>query len=160
MNIEIVDADLANFEHADGIIEVLNAYAQEDAGGGEPLRADTREKLIPALQQQSNALVVVALTSGRPVGVAVCFQGFSTFAARPLINIHDLAVLPNFRGLGIGQALLEAVENRARSLGCCKLTLEVLEANEGARRLYDRFGFGDYSPGPGKSVTYFVQKRL
>jgi len=160
MSFEIVDADLEDSAHTDGIIEILNAYAQEEVGGGEPLRADVKEQLIPALRRQSNAVVLVALTSSRLVGVAVCFAGFSTFAAQPLLNIHDLAVLPEFRGLGIGQALLEAVEERARSRGCCKLTLEVLEVNEGARRLYGRFGFGDYSPGSGKAVTYFLQKRL
>ena len=160
MDIEIVDADLADSAHADGIVAVLDAYAREEGGGGEPLRADAKERLIPALKVQANAVVIAALSSGRPVGVAICFEGFSTFVAKPLLNIHDLAVLPKFRNLGIGRALLEAVENRARLRGCCKLTLEVLEVNEGARNLYRRFGFGDYSPGSGMSVTHFLQKRL
>ncbi|MFQ5634914.1 MAG: GNAT family N-acetyltransferase, partial [Gammaproteobacteria bacterium] len=94
------------------------------------------------------------------VGAAVCFFGYSTFKARPLRNIHDLAVLPGQRGRGIGKALLAAVEARARDGGCCKLTLEVLDDNLGARRLYASLGFGDGGPGTGETTTLFMQKPL
>jgi ribosomal protein S18 acetylase RimI-like enzyme len=96
------------------------------------------------------------------VGAAVCFIGFSTFAARPLLNLHDLAVVPELRGRGIGRALLRAVEERARALGCCKLTLEVVQENTQARALYERFGFADGAPGPGGGggATYFLAKKL
>src|SRR5688572_14329373 len=88
-----------------------------------------------------------ALADEEPVGVAVCFFGFSTFNARPLLNIHDLAVLPQYRGLGAGRALLQAAEEHARREGCCKLTLEVQEDNTRARALYRRFGFADSAVG-------------
>lgn len=64
--------------------------------------------------------------------------------ARPLLNIHDLAVVPEWRGKGIGRALLEAAEASAVRRGCCKLTLEVLDDNQSARALYDRYGFVDF----------------
>jgi ribosomal protein S18 acetylase RimI-like enzyme len=86
--------------------------------------------------------------------------GFSTFEARPLVNVHDLAVLPEHRGRGVGRALLAGVEQRARARGCCKLTLEVLDTNETARRLYARFGFQDF-PLQGDPVpTRFLAKPL
>lgn len=66
---------------------------------------------------------------------------FSTFAAKPLINIHDLVVLPLVRGQGIGKSLLAAVESKAKALGCCKLTLEVQENNAVAQKAYRAFGF-------------------
>jgi ribosomal protein S18 acetylase RimI-like enzyme len=88
-------------------------------------------------------LVLLAFVDDAPVGIAVCFFSLSTFRARALLNIHDLAVLPEHRGRGVGLALLTAVEERARSKDCCKLTLEVQEDNPRARALYDRFGFED-----------------
>jgi ribosomal protein S18 acetylase RimI-like enzyme len=86
--------------------------------------------------------------------------GFSTFAARLLINIHDLAVIPEYRGRGIGRLLLEAVEAKGHELGCCKLTLEVREDNQRAQRLYDKFGFGDMPSEQGPVRHRFLQKRL
>ena len=79
-----------------------------------------------------------------PAGIAVCFFGFSTFRARPLLNVHDLAVMPKYRRQGVGSALLRECENRALRAGCCKLTLEVQDDNLRARALYERFGFGDF----------------
>lgn len=76
-------------------------------------------------------------------GVAVCFVTCSTWAARPAVNVHDLAVDPAYRGRGIGQALLEAVKEHARSISACKVTLEVREDNLVAQKLYKRLGFGE-----------------
>ena len=73
--------------------------------------------------------------------MALCFRGFSSFAALPLINVHDLSVLPERRGLGVGRQLLQAVIDHARQSGCCKITLETQEKNLDARRLYASLGF-------------------
>jgi ribosomal protein S18 acetylase RimI-like enzyme len=86
--------------------------------------------------------VFLAFVNEVAVGIATCFLGFSTFAARPLINVHDFSVVPEHRGRGIGQALLRAVEAAARERGCVKVTLEVQENNHRARRIYERAGFG------------------
>ncbi|TVQ88478.1 MAG: GNAT family N-acetyltransferase [Chromatiaceae bacterium] len=80
------------------------------------------------------------------VGVAVCFTGFSTFQARGLLNLHDLALLPAWRGRGIGRRLLAAVEAIARARGYCKITLEVRGDNAPARALYASAGFGVAPP--------------
>ena len=58
-----------------------------------------------------------------------------------LINISDLAVLSEYRGQQVGRRLLEAVERKARKIGCCKLTIEVQEFNHRARHLYEGVGF-------------------
>ena len=118
-----------------------------------------RRRLVPALREHPGVLVLLALAEGSPVGVAVCFLGLSTFRARPLLNIHDLAVLPEWRGQGIGRALLAAAEDRARQRGCCRLTLEVQDTNERALRLYERFGFSDFVVGS-SGPTRFLTKSL
>jgi GNAT superfamily N-acetyltransferase len=159
MHVEIVDADFDDAAHCAGIVDVLNSYAADPVGGGEPLAADVRERLVPALRDHPTALVLLAIARGRSVGVAVCFLGFSTFQARPLLNIHDLAVLPDWRGKGVGRGLLAAAEDRARRRGCCRLTLEVQDDNGRALTLYGSFGFSDLVMGD-SGPTRFLTKPL
>jgi ribosomal protein S18 acetylase RimI-like enzyme len=58
-----------------------------------------------------------------------------------LLEVETVTVLPEARGAGIGTALMDAIEARARELGIGYLSLSVRTANEGARRLYERRGF-------------------
>mgnify|MGYP000614993650 CR=1 FL=1 len=96
----------------------------------------------------------------RPVGLINCVEGFSTFAGRPLLNVHDIVVHEDFRRQGIARALLAHVEAMARQRGCCKLTLEVLEGNHGARRAYLDFGFEGYQLDPAMGQALFFEKKL
>jgi ribosomal protein S18 acetylase RimI-like enzyme len=105
-------------------------------------------------------LIFLAFEGEQPVGVAVCFIGFSTFAAKPLINIHDCMVLPAFRGKGVGRRLLDAVEAKARELGCCKLTLEVMDNNDRALRAYEAAGFVRYALQENAGTAIFLSKPL
>ncbi len=156
----VVEADLDDPGHAEAVLEILDSYVREPIVAGQPLRADVRKRLIPELRAHAPARILLAFDGDRPVGIAVCFLGFSTFAARPLLNIHDLAVLPDDRGRGVGRALLAGAEERARALGCCKLTLEVRRDNERARGLYRDFGFQDFAPGADAKPTFFLEKGL
>lgn len=158
--VTIREADWNDPSHGAGLIDVLDSYAQSESGGGTPLAPDVKRRLVPALAEHANALVLLAFADEQVVGVATCFYGFSTFAARPLLNVHDLAVLPELRGRGIGRALLAAAEERARARGCVKLTLEVLETNRGARRLYEAFGFRDFELAGAPLRTFFLSKML
>lgn len=83
MPVEIVDADLSNSVHAAGVVDILDSYAREPVGGNRPLGSEVRIRLIAELKVKANAEILLALVSGRPVGVAVCFLGFSTFSAQP-----------------------------------------------------------------------------
>ena len=159
MDLRIHQANLADARDAGSIVDILNSYASDPKGGGRPLPADVKGRLIGVLRDHPTTLVLLAATDGEPVGVAVCFFGVSTFRARPLVNIHDLAVLPAYRGRGVGRALLGAVEEHARRRGCCKLTLEVQDDNAPARTLYQRFGFDDVVYGD-SAVTRFLAKPL
>jgi ribosomal protein S18 acetylase RimI-like enzyme len=159
MDVTIREADLATPQDCAGLVDVLNSYAIDPVGGGQPLSPEVRERLPLALRNHPTTLVLLAFVEGRPVGVAVCFFGFSTFQARPLLNIHDLAVVPECRGQGIGRALLEAAEARAAERGCCKLTLEVQDGNRQARVLYERYGFADFVVGD-SAPTRFLCKPL
>jgi|SRR5688572_7905787 len=159
MYVHIRQANLADPRDANGIVTLINTYALDPMGGGQPLSSEVKQRLVPALRDHPTTLVLLAFVDEAPIGIAVCFVGFSTFRAQPLLNIHDLAVLPQYRGEGVGHALLLAAEDYARRNGCCKLTLEVLERNSSARALYRRFGFDDSAVESPES-TRFLAKTL
>lgn len=158
MAFEIVDMDFGNEQHCGGLLEVLDAYAAGPEGGGSALPSEVRARLLPALREHVGTVVLLALAEGQVVGIATCFVGFSTFYAKPLLNVHDLAVLPAFQRRGIARALLTAAEERARARGCCKLTLEVREDNHRARALYHERGFRDFELAGKQYPTLFLAK--
>ena len=139
--IEIVEADLDRPEHQHAVLALTDAYAGDPMGNGRPLSKEVRRNLIPGLRQHPTTVIFLAYQGSNAIGIANCFIGFSTFAARPLINVSDLAVLPDYREQHIGRRLLEAVERKAREIGCCKLTIEVQENNSRARHVYATVGF-------------------
>ena len=153
-------ADYHNPEQARALISLLNAYAEDPAGGGTSLPEETRTRLTGALAEFPGAFSVLAYHEETPVGLVNCFMGFSTFAAQPLVNIHDVVVLSAFRQQGIAQQMLTHVEQVARERGCCKLTLEVLAHNQPARTAYEHFGFHGYELGPELGGALFFQKKL
>jgi GNAT superfamily N-acetyltransferase len=158
--IRVVEADLSHPPHQRGVLDLVDAYSRDPMGAGGPLAPDVRERLIPGLRGHPTTLVFLAERDEEPVGIAACFLGFSTFAARPLVNVHDLAVLPAHRGLGIGRRLLEAVEHKARALGCCKVTLEVQEDNRRARAVYAAAGFAQAQYQEAAGRVLFLAKPL
>jgi GNAT superfamily N-acetyltransferase len=158
--ISIVEADLSRREHQDAVVAMTDAYSRDPFGDGKPLDPVARERLIPGLRSHPTTLIFLAFDGDRPVGAAICFLGFSTFAAKPLINVHDLIVVQGLRGKGLGRGLLEAVERKARELGCCKLTLEVLDRNERALSAYEAFGFARYVLQEGAGEAIFMTKAL
>jgi len=158
--ITIVEADLGRHEHQEAVIAMTDAYSRDPFGDGKPLDPGARERLIPGLRRHPTTLIFLAFEGDRAVGAAICFMGFSTFAAMPLVNVHDLIVVPDFRKKGVGRRLLEAVERKARALGCCKLTLEVLDRNERALRAYTAFGFARYVLQEAAGEAIFMTKVL
>lgn len=171
MNITTELADYSNPEHAQDIIHLLNLYAMDPMGGGSPLPRETQERLIPALAERLGAfsLIAYALTDTtndcnqpgkKAIGLANCFEGFSTFKCKPLVNIHDLAVLEPYRGKGIAQLLLDKVCEIAKEKNCCKVTLEVLEGNKPAQQAYIKSGFKGYELDPAMGSALFWEKAL
>jgi ribosomal protein S18 acetylase RimI-like enzyme len=97
---------------------------------------------------------------GLPVGLINCVEGFCTFACQPLVNVHDVVVAASHRGRGVAEQMLVLVEQLARARGACKLTLEVLEGNAPAQKLYRRLGFENYQLDPAMGQAQFMQKWL
>lgn len=158
--IQVERADYRNAEHAAIIVRLLDEYARDPMGGGAPLSADVKMRLLPALIGCANAFSFIARVGSEPAGLLNGFETLSTFRAQPLFNIHDVVVAASFRRRGVAQQLFAAAEQFARGRGCCKLTLEVLEGNQGARALYGALGFSGYSLSAETGHALFMQKLL
>jgi ribosomal protein S18 acetylase RimI-like enzyme len=158
--VRVVRADLDDAQHRAAVLGMTRAYAQDPMGNGHDLPEDVQRALIDGLRAHPTTLIFLALDRDAVLGIATCFVGFSTFAARPLINIHDLHVAKDHRRRGIARVLLHAVEAEAQRRGCCKLTLEVQENNRAARALYARCGFADGQYEPEAGTVLFRQKTL
>ncbi len=153
MNVEVVEADFNNPKHVEHILFLTNTYAKDRMGCGKSLSENVLKTMIEGYKAMPTALPFLAYQDSKPIGVANCFWGYSTFYAKKLINIHDLGVVPEARGMGIGKAMIEAVVAKAKAHDCCKVTLEVLENNP-AKRLYEREGF-EYG-----STPFFYMSKL
>lgn len=160
MTIKIIQANYNNPQHGRHIIEMLDCYANDPMGGNEALPDFVAQNLVYALSNRSDAISILAYVEGQPAGLLNCFEGFSTFSCKPLINIHDLIVATEFRGMGLSTKMLRMVEEIAKEKECCKLTLEVLENNVIAINSYRKFGFNHYELDPIMGRAEFWEKKL
>lgn len=170
--IQVRPVDLGDARQAAAFLDLLDHYAADPMGGGAGLAPAARTRLVGELRRLPHfhgALAWQRVGNGEScddgaaeeaVGLINCFAGFSTFAARPLLNIHDVVVRDGLRDRGIGRLLLAWAETRARELDCCKLTLEVLANNARARAAYARAGFAPYVLDPAAGDALFLHKPL
>jgi GNAT superfamily N-acetyltransferase len=73
-------------------------------------------------------------------GFALFFHNYSTFLAKPGIYLEDLFVKPEFRGRGVGKALLARLARVAVERNCGRLEWSVLDWNEPALQFYRSLG--------------------
>ena len=142
------------------IIFLLNEYAKELKGFNKELPKNVLDNLIPELKKLNNHLIILANKNNNYIGMAICFIGFSTFYAKPLINIHDLTVLQEFRKQGVGTNLIKEIEYKAKELNCCKITLEVQEYNKQALTIYENLGFRKNGYNPEEGNALFLMKTI
>ena len=160
MLLRIVEADLSRSDHGEILVELLDDFVRDPAVAGRPLEPAVRGSVVERMRAHPMVRAWLAFYGDAPVGFAVGIVSFSTFAAKPVLNVHDLGVREKARGRGVGRALLLALENAAREAGCCKLTLEVRQDNARARTLYRSFGFGDFTPGSDAVPALFLEKNV
>ena len=84
--------------------------------------------------------MVMAEWEGRPAGFALWFLTFSTWEGKPCLYLEDLFVRPEFRGHGIGKALLQRLARIAVDRGCCRYQWQVLDWNTPAIEFYEAKG--------------------
>jgi ribosomal protein S18 acetylase RimI-like enzyme len=153
-------ADYGQPSDAAAVVTLLDAYASDPAGGGEPLSDFVRANLVRELSARPQAYSVLAFDGDQPVGLVNCIEGFSSFKCKPLVNVHDVAVLASHRGRGVAEAMLAEAERIAAARGAVKMTLEVLSGNAPAVKLYRRMGYEGYQLDPAMGTAQFMQKWL
>lgn len=153
-------ADYADPADAAAIVMLLDAYARDPAGGSEALSGFARANLVRELAARPQAFSILAFDGDAPVGLVNCIEAFSTFKCKPLVNVHDVAVLASHRGRGIAEQMLALAETLARERGAVKMTLEVLSGNAPAVKLYTRIGYAGYQLDPAMGTANFMQKWL
>ncbi len=149
--IEIASYD--NETHRNALFFVLNDYAMDEMGLNKPLASGAKDDIIDGMNRNGNFFSLMASIDEDVVGIANCVESFSTFSGKPVINVHDLAVLRSHRGKGIGKKLLDAIQQEAKKRDASKITMEVRIDNR-ARNLYSREGFGNNEP----PMSFWIKK--
>jgi GNAT superfamily N-acetyltransferase len=154
--IEIKECNFNDEADCKALVDLLNHYMSDKMGGCLPVHTPEKESaLIYGLKKHPSKLVLLAIHENSYAGLLVSFINFSTFSARPFINIHDIVVLDKYRGQGIGRRLIEEVFRKAEATDCSKITLEVREDNDTAQTLYSSLGFKESTP-----MMHFWTKHL
>lgn len=115
---------LAHYEH----------LPPPDAAAQQRLYADAFHRTPPRYT------ALLAIDDGAVCGYCMFFETYSSFLAKPTLFIEDIFVLPQWRGRGIGRALLAHVALEARKRSCGRMEWLVLDWNEPAKRFYERVG--------------------
>jgi len=152
---KFIHVDLKNKIHCSKVLELLSDYMEDKMGNGKPMPVDLGPKIIEGLNQHAAYIGFFVCIEKEFVALANCNLNYSTWQAKPLINIHDFIVSASYRNQGIGTFLLNEIEIYAKENGCCKLNLEVRQDNPKAQNLYKKVGFKECEP-----PMFFWQKKM
>lgn len=152
---KFIEIDLDNEIHCANLVKLLNDYMKDEMGTGKPMPAGLGAKIIEGLKNHPAYLGFFVCVENEVVALANCNRNFSTWQAKPLLNIHDFIVSPNFRKQGAGLFLLNEIERYAIEKGFCRINLEVRHDNYIAQNLYLKAGFKECNP-----PNYFWEKLL
>lgn len=136
MAIAIREATAADVPQILAFVRALAEYEREP----EAVHATEADLLRDGFGPNPFYLCLIANSDGMPAGFALYFYNYSTWLGRPGLYLEDLFVLPEFRGLGIGRALLQKVAAIAVEKGCLRLQWEVLDWNTPAIDFYAAMG--------------------
>lgn len=146
MNLSFEFCDFKNTEHRNALVELLNHYMVDPMGDFPPHEGENKDAIIHALDSHPTAEILFAKSEDKFIALTTVFSNLSTFYIKPYFYIHDVVVLNEHRGKGVGQALLSHLIHIAKERDYCKLTLEVRTDNPGAQKTYKNLGFKECEP--------------
>lgn len=144
--IEFELCDFENPQHLTALTELINHYMMDSMGDVQPLNKLQQLRLVDGLANHPTAEVLFAIEDCKVVGLTTSFVNFSTFNVKPYLYIHDVIVLEEHRGNGVGRALMSKLIEQSVEKKYCKVTLEVREDNAVAQSLYGDLGFVKCEP--------------
>ena len=124
------------------ILALIRGLADYEKLSGEVTATEEqlRATLFPAEGAPVAHCLLAFTDGGAPAGFALYFFNYSTFLAKPGLYLEDLFVQPEFRGLGIGKALLLHLAKLANTRGCGRMEWSVLDWNTPAIEFYESLG--------------------
>lgn len=117
-------------------VRALAAYEREP----DAVMATEEDLLRDGFGEQPYYSCLIAEEDGAPAGFAFYFFDYSTWLGRPGLYLEDIFVHPQFRGKGIGKALLQRTAAIAVEKGCARMKWEVLDWNQPAIDFYAAMG--------------------
>ena len=154
-NISFTFCDFNSDFHCNKVLELIDHYMSDPMGNSPLLNNKEKIILLEGLKNHSFSFILFVSVEEVIVGMVTCFINFSTFKARHYLNIHDIIILKDYRGKGLGRKLLEKCISISMDRNYCKITLEVREDNYNAKQLYKNLGFNESEP-----VMHFWTKPL
>lgn len=145
-NVSIIDCNFNDALHLEALVDLLNEYILDDIEGGKKIDGFNKLYLVDGLNNHPAKYIYFAEYNSELIGLAVCFEQFSTFTQKPIINIHDLIVKKEFRQKGVATMILKKIEEKATEIKCSKITLEVRYDNTPAQIVYIEQGFKPCNP--------------
>jgi ribosomal protein S18 acetylase RimI-like enzyme len=153
---EITELTLAEVDRVEPLWKAMVAHHQDVVGTAWPVRGEQdawerrRAEYVDWLSTGEGTMLA-ALPPGQPDGAPLGYAmlqpspaGATWDLGERVGEIESLSVAPEARGQGVGTALLEAAREHFRAQGIEFWSVAVVEANEGALRMYERAGFGPY----------------
>ena len=137
MSISIVEVDVNNEQHRAALKSLYVQYSDETP-------VDIPEIVVDTLFTLPYLHSFLCFEDEQPAGFVTGFELFSTYRQQFFLNIHDLMIAKNYRGLGLSRKLLETVLQYSREQSYLKVTLEVEDDNTIAKKLYASSGFEDH----------------
>ena len=124
------------------ILDLIRGLADYEKLSHEVMATEARlqQSLFPAGNEAPAAHCIIAEADGAAAGFALYFFNYSTFLARPGLYLEDLFVKPEFRGRGLGRALLLHLAKLANQRGCGRMEWTVLDWNQPAIDFYESLG--------------------
>jgi len=130
---------VVNRESLEAAVALLQAQLAEHEM--HPPAAALREVVRTVIADGRLGFVLLATSAGQPIGIAYAAAHLSAEHGGTVGWVEELYVIPEWRGRGVGSALLAEVTTRAKEQRWCALELEVLAGHERAVPLYQRHGF-------------------
>lgn len=137
MNASIIHMDLNSSQYQEAFAILFDEYVSA-------LSVEAKPEVVKQLFDLPYFHGFICFIDNQPAGFAVCFESYSTYRARKVLNIHDFMVSERYRGLGIGKQQLKTIEQYCREHDFLKITLEVDDENRAAQKLYSNCGFEDF----------------
>jgi GNAT superfamily N-acetyltransferase len=121
------------------IVEFIRALAEYERAPKSAV-VTKRDILRDGFGRTPRFHVVIAECERKPVGFALWFYNYSTWLGRPGLYLEDLFVYPEFRGKGIGKALLVHLAKLAVKQKCGRYQWQVLDWNTPSIKFYESLG--------------------